>query len=439
MRGYSRNARRFPEVKNQDRRTPAQLDRDRILYSLAFARLAEVTQVVPSYRGHGFHNRLTHSLKVAQLSRRIAEKLKRSNRSLVESIGGICEDAAEAAGLAHDLGHPPFGHAAEQELNRLAVLAGCTDGFEGNAQSFRIVTRLAVGDAVSEKSPPYDAIEGLNLTRATLNGVLKYPWMCGTNPDNGRKWGAYEEDRTSFLWVRKQQPRPQFIKSVEAEIMDWADDITFAVHDLFDFFRAGLIPLDRIADSVFKASHEAQGFLEAVFENNEHLRTRKARIEKAFELLVAKHLLAFVRPYHDRFADQIWIWRSMTGLITEFVDAISLRKPDESNPSVVVIDRDIRDKVDILKQLTWHYVILKDDLNSEQAGQIRMIRTLFHHFRKASLKEITWRFFPSAFRDDLEQRRDAPRESIVRVVVDCIASMTEAELLRQYRLVSGLH
>ena len=130
MQGFRRNARYRRELENRDSRTPAQVDRDRVLYSSALARLAEITQVVPSNRGHAFHNRLTHSLKVAQLARRMAEKLKRARNSMIEAVGGISEDVAEAAALAHDLGHPPFGHSAEKKLNALAIQAGCPDGFE---------------------------------------------------------------------------------------------------------------------------------------------------------------------------------------------------------------------------------------------------------------------------------------------------------------------
>ena len=111
-------------------------------YASAFARLAEVTQVVSADKGYVFHNRLTHSLKVAQLARRLAEKLKAEQPNAVRKLGGLDPDVAEAAALAHDLGHPPFGHLAEEALDELCREHGLTDGFEGNAQSFRIVTKL---------------------------------------------------------------------------------------------------------------------------------------------------------------------------------------------------------------------------------------------------------------------------------------------------------
>lgn len=110
---------RFYAEVTPDKRSPVQRDRDRILYSTALARLAEITQVTSPERGHIFHNRLTHSLKVSQIARRIAERLNSEFKRQVEDLGGADPDAAEAAGLAHDLGHPPFGHVAEKELDQL--------------------------------------------------------------------------------------------------------------------------------------------------------------------------------------------------------------------------------------------------------------------------------------------------------------------------------
>jgi dGTPase len=223
-----------------------------VQYSSAFARLAEVTQVVSADRGYVFHNRLTHSLKVAQLARRISEKLRSEQPLEAAALGGPDPDVAEAAALAHDLGHPPFGHIAEVELDELARSAGLADGFEGNAQSFRIVSKLAVSDAISADTDKTPVIRGLNLTRATLNAILKYPWLHGDNPAKKHKWGAYETERKLFQWVRDGHMFDRFSKSVEAAIMDWSDDITYAVHDLVDFYCAGQIPLDRLPTTMIQ-------------------------------------------------------------------------------------------------------------------------------------------------------------------------------------------
>lgn len=211
-------------------RTETQRDRDRILYSSAFNRLAGITQVASSAPGASFHNRLTHSFKVAQVARRLAERLKVEEAD-VDLVQELDVDATEAAALGHDLGHPPFGHLAEEILAEVMLDAG---GFEGNAQSFRIVCRLAMRD------PEHP---GLNLTPVTLNGMLKYPWLAGEHPTDpiSRKCGAYWSDREQFRAAQGASTVRPGRRTLEAELMDWSDDVTYAVHDLEDFYqrRAG--------------------------------------------------------------------------------------------------------------------------------------------------------------------------------------------------------
>jgi dGTPase len=153
--------------------------------------------VTASEPGHIFHTRLTHTLKVAQVARALACRFKEQDKrgslqgTASQLVATMDPDAAQAAAMAHDLGHPPFGHIAEQ---RLAVKACDAGGFEGNAQSLRIVTRLAV----QAEHPP-----GLNLTRQTLNGMLKYPWGSAAAGPHDGKWGVYSDDEEVFRWVRE--------------------------------------------------------------------------------------------------------------------------------------------------------------------------------------------------------------------------------------------
>jgi dGTPase len=411
----------------EDGRTPGQVDRDRILYSTAFARLAEVTQVVAAERGYVFHNRLTHSIKVGQLARRMAEKLLRQQPDEAAALGGLDADVAEAAGLAHDLGHPPFGHIAEETLDCLVRSKGVRDGFEGNAQSFRIVTKLAASDAVPASGAK--TIEGLNLTRATLNGILKYPWLYNKNGKKKNKWGAYQSEQEIFAWVRDRQPFRGFTKSLEAELMDWADDITFAIHDLVDFFCAGQIPLERLGDAGGVAEREA--FFSEVFRRNPELRDRRSSFEDAFGAIV--ELFVVDRRYAGTAQQRRHLWQLSTVLISRFVEAIRLHTGQDRGS--VSIDDYAKDEIRVLKELTWHYVIVHHELATGQHGQQRIIQDLFDILLGAAQSKSQWKLFPLALQERLEEDNSAA--AIVRTVTDYIASMTEKEAVRQSRILSG--
>lgn len=418
---------RFQEEGAKDYRTAPQIDRDRVLYSTAFARLAEVTQVVPADSGHVFHNRLTHSLKVAQIARRMAERMAAEYPDTVRTLGGIDADAAEAAALAHDLGHPPFGHLAEEELDRLCRDCGLEDGFEGNAQSFRIVTVLAIGDPIS---PATEGISGLNLTRGTLNALLKYPWLHSENPEKPKKWGAYQSEKKVFEWVRAGQPFPPFVKCVEAELMDWADDITFSVHDLIDFFCAGRIPLEQLA---FQGSQtgERDSFFEEVFERNPELCDRRERLQNAFDEILNNFPLA--RRYTGSQEQRRALWQFITILISRYVSAISL---DLKGQRSVCVAEYALDEVRMLKELTWHYVILHQDLATIQRGQREMVTRVFKELRSAAANKSSWNLFPPFFRNQLHEAEcDAAR--LTRITADYVSSMTERELGRLHRLLTG--
>ena len=169
-----REARRHKKG-TEDQRGHFQRDRDRILYSSAFRRLAGVTQIVRTGESDVFHTRLTHSIKVAQVGRRLSERLLNDQPDECK-VFRVEPEVVEAACLAHDLGHPPFGHIGESQLDKLLEEQEDRDGFEGNAQSFRVLTKLAVR---------FEDVDGLNLTRATLAATLKYPWL--RNKEDAKK------------------------------------------------------------------------------------------------------------------------------------------------------------------------------------------------------------------------------------------------------------
>lgn len=383
-----------------------------------------MTQVVAANETLLFHNRLTHSLKVSQIARRMAEHLHASCGPQLEAGDGIDPDAAEAAALAHDLGHPPFGHVAEYKLRDLTEDIG---GYEGNAQTFRIVTKLSIrGD-----------IPGLNLTRATLRGILKYPWTRNADRMEGKKWGAYPSERQDFAFAIDSDA-DEGGKSLEAQVMDWADDITYAVHDLEDFYRARLTPLERLRDS----EHERSRFIGRASQ-------ALARYEEFDSDLANDRFRATMeaigidRPYDGSNDVRRKIHYAGSWLITRFISQTRVRL-DGNN---LDIPASIWHEVNMLKQLTWQYVINSPDLASAQEGQTRIIEDMFVFLTDWVGRERSPDRLPARLREILKAIRaddescqvlESDEMKIKRAVADYISSLTEAQAFELHDRVHGL-
>jgi len=193
-------------------RTEFARDRARVMHSSALRRLGVKTQVMVAGQDDFPRTRLTHSLECAQVGRELGASL------------GCNPDLVDAACLSHDLGHPPFGHNGESALNELAADIG---GFEGNAQSFRLLTRLEPKSFTDETAARPNASIGLNLTRATLDAASKYPWA---RKPGSNKFGVYDDDVDVFTWMRADRADTQ--TCFEAQVMDWSDDVSYSVHDI---------------------------------------------------------------------------------------------------------------------------------------------------------------------------------------------------------------
>ena len=351
-------------------------------------------------------------------------------------MGGVDPDVVEAAALAHDLGHPPFGHIAERVLDKLVRDAGNSDGFEGNPQSFRIVTRLALR---------HQDFPGLNLTRATLNAILKYPWLRGTGGGlRELKWGAYSSESEEFEWARELGPTDA--KSPEAELMDWADDIAYSVHDLDDFYRAGLIPLDRLLTN----ADERDRFLEKALDQwasapqyygSPNYNDMKTVFGGLFDSMqVARQSLT--RPYSG-VREQRASLRSMTAsLIRRYItDAISLSQSEGAGQRCVTITPEYLTEVQLLKQLTWEYVINAPGLTTQQYGQRKLIEDLFEILTDAA-SESELGVFPPRFRELIESALSSSgtgtsSREVSRLIADYISGMTEREAIELHQRLTG--
>jgi dGTPase len=386
-------------------RTPFERDRARVVHSASLRRLAAKTQVLGPQSDDFVRNRLTHSLEVAQVARDIAHPL------------GCHPDLAETAALAHDLGHPPFGHNGEAVLDQLAAECG---GFEGNAQTLRILTRLE-----AKSSDPDGRSIGLNLTRATLDACTKYPWRR-TAP--GAKFGVYDDDLPAFTWLRAGVDGDR--RCLEAQVMDFADDVAYCVHDLEDGVVGGRIDL-----SVLDSPIELSGVWDTV---------RDWYLPDADDDALADALdrLRAVGTWpgtsYDGSRRGLALLKNLTSdLIGVFCGhvhtATRARYGDEPlvrhRADLVVPDGTVHE-IAVLKGIAAHYVMRSQERAGIMETQRQLVAELF-----AALVTSEGRALDPTFREDFDRADgDVAR---TRVVVDQVASLTDASAVAWHERLTG--
>lgn len=482
--------------QKRDPRTEAQRDRDRLLYSAQFRRLANVTQVItpPGY-APTMHNRLTHSLKVAQVARSIANLLTEdaANTVLLHKLGGLDPDACEAASLAHDIGHPPFGHVGEAVLDRLARKElGLRDGFEGNAQSLRILTTGTLRNLDQQ---------GLDLSCATLAGIAKYPWTRGTPPcqtedrqipgqqapaqlrcPNGigcgrdcsrkrtwTKFNFYAEQEDLIGRVREFAGVEPGIQTLEASVMDLADDISYAVHDLEDFLLSGIIDHNRVLESLdnfekcdVRGGHSERDTLEALaislrikygqrFNDDDFAESVgyiTEQLTSLFELLYRSTKV----KHSEKIARVAQFAASEIG---EYVNPEGIELSEkilwDYGPHISLNSR-LWHRVQIFKWITRTFIIGEADIALLQRGQKHIMEKLVLELHRWAADGEDQERLPRPLLEQIEVAREqgdgrasigyaageqAPRGDVNRAIIDYICTLSDGQCVSLYEKLSG--
>ncbi|MDI3406293.1 deoxyguanosinetriphosphate triphosphohydrolase [Streptomyces cavernicola] len=409
-----------PEPDKRPGRTAFQRDRARVLHSSALRRLAGKTQVVtPGTRGHAWdaspRTRLTHSLECAQVGRELGAAL------------GCDPDLVETACLSHDLGHPPFGHNGEQALNECAADCG---GFEGNAHSLRLLTRLEPKRFVDDANTGRPVSVGLNLTRAALDAATKYPWPRGAHPTDpaSAKFGVYDDDRPVFEWIRKGAPPHR--TCFEAQVMDWSDDVAYSVHDVEDGLHAG-----HIDPNCLHAEPERQEIYAVALGRYVPEGTDPAELAAALDRLLDQEW--WPHGYDGTAVAQARLKDATSQLIGRFCLAAegATRARHGSGPltryaAELVVPNETRHECAVLKAVADRYVMQRDEQERLRADQRIVI---------AELAEALTARAPEGLDPQFRALFDAAQDDTARkrVVIDQIAALTDASARTLHARLTG--
>ena len=475
-------------------------DLERIRFSPYFSRLAAVTQVISQgASGQVVHNRLTHTIKVTAVARAIATAVRSGpDAALAEDLGGCDPVVVQAAASAHDLGHPPFGHLGERILDRIARSRfGLADGFEGNAQTFRILTELDVHGASGE---------GLNLTAAVRAGVLKYPWARQLYPDphpstlhppprgggvgeegsGSGKFSAYALDVSELRDVLAAYPKiGPMRQTVECSVMDIADDIAYSLHDLDDFHRAGVLQHASVAAEfrtwIRRRAEFARGeglgptvtdrqpgvALEML---RRRLRARDGWIfdDDTFGVAVGRVATDLVDgllavPFDSSIAAERAILTFTGSWIAHLQASVEMRADPPIRAGHVVLGRQAWHEVAVLKFVHQRFVLDRPDLAMFQRGQAEALTSLVANLeswlsdpvdasraprRLVDLVELATAGYRRVAREEPELlvgptgESAASRDDVVRLgrgrgIIDYVASLTDDRAAASARTLAG--
>jgi dGTPase len=375
-------------------RTPFERDRARVVHSAALRRLSAKTQVMGAGFDDFVRNRLTHSLEVAQVARELGKAL------------GCDPDIVDSAALAHDLGHPPFGHNGEVALDEAAQSCG---GYEGNAQTLRILSRLE-----SKAFAPDGRSVGLNLTRATLSACVKYPWARDDAPDGSGKFGVYADDLPVYDWLRDGAPARR--RPIEAQVMDLADDIAYSVHDVEDGvvggwfgLRAGELDTDSI-HAVARDWYDRTA-------TDDRLDAALARLQELPEWPTTS--------FDGRRAERAVLKSLTSALIGRFANAAERatvevwgRGPLTRFGADLEVPVNTSDEITVLKSVAAHYVMRADDRARQLGQQRELLTALVDELHRSDGHQLE-----PEFAEDFEAAADERARR--RVVIDQVASLTD--------------
>ncbi len=387
-----------------DYRTPFQVDRDRIIHTSAFRRLQNKTQVFFSGEYDFYRTRLTHSIEVAQIGRSLCSRLGKTSDHLNDDFF-VDADLVEAACLAHDIGHPPFGHTGERTLHRLMKPFG---GFEGNAQTLRILTQTIFGSD-----------RGMNPTRSLIDGVLKYKTLFGEVEDlknhfvydTQDPWLKFVRDGKDFPEEYSPGKKRDSFRSIECQIMDWADDTAYSLNDIADGVHAGFVTVEKVEDWAATKCLDAEG---------------EAQI---------KELLKAIRKER--------IEPTLGTKIGEFIEAASLEKTEgflselsNRHSFRLVIDPRIEKACDLYKQIAFALVFKSQQLQQLDRKSDFILTRLFDVLAEYYIHSGPQK--PSHFHllSDSEEKQIFATDSEndrARLVCDFLAKMTDSVASRTYK------